>query len=139
MNEQEITARFNSKLSNAINNFSAKYNVPAAEIKIIITPQKQNENKESFLTYSVYSKQGKLCDAVFNDIVKLDMLEAAFITQKKIEKYIINTLIKFSIALVCDNICVFDIMIFFNANGGIKLALLKDKNILNYFTVDKLF
>lgn len=139
MNKQQIVPSFNKKLTASLNNFAAKFNVPSSEIRIVISPlSKQNQDAVSSFSYNVYGKQGLLCNAQFSDIVKLDILEAAFISQKKVEEYITDSLVKFGIAAVCD-IYVFDVMIFFNSEGGIKLALLKDKKILNYFTVDKLF
>jgi hypothetical protein len=137
MNKQDIVNHFNLKLKDAINALSVEFNTPSSEIKIIIEPENNLPNPAK-LKYLVYSKQGKLCDAEFEKIIHLSLIESLATNKKTIEEYIINSLVKFSIGAVCE-IYSFDIMIFLNSNGGIKIALLKDKNIINYFTVDKLF
>lgn len=135
ISKAEIAPRFNKKLSNAISRFAEKYNFAEADIRILISPREIEE--KTVLHYTVYNHQTKLCDARFDEIVQLDFIEGLAVNEKTVADYIINSLTKFGIGAVCD-IIAFDVMIFLKGQA-VMLALLKDKKIINYFTVDKLF
>lgn len=142
LSKQEIAPRFNKKLSNAINTYAQRYSLLNTDIRILISP-KENLQGQTVLLYTVYNKNNKLCDAKFDDIVKLDMLESLAVNENKVAEYIINSLVKFSIGAVCE-FWDLEVMIF-TQNEKIKLGLVKldkqlnQKKIINYFTVDKLF
>lgn len=134
MNKQDIVPRFQSKLSKAIVNFSEKFNISASDIKIIIRVA-ENENKQPYLLYYVFGKQSKVCDAKFNDIIKLDMLEGAFINKEKIEDFIINSFNKFSVGRGC---LITDIQVMiFMVNDIVYISLLDLWTIIKQKYKDK--
>lgn len=146
LSTSDIAPRFNAKLNNAITNFAQKFNLSNTDIRILIIPKK-NEERKAYLTYTVRGKGATLCNASFDEIVKLDTFEKFVVNEEKVSNYIINSLVKFSIGGGC-GIYNFIVMIYFDGKK-IKLALLKEGKIVthedengnpkDYFTVENLF
>lgn len=156
LNKKDIAPRFNEKLFRAIENFAKKFNEAPSAIRIIITPKHLPDPKgmiaeTAYLAYTVYAKNSKLCDAKFEEIVKLDTLEKWVVNEKVVSDYIIDSLTKFSIGASC-HIFKLELMIFC-VNNEIRICLLNDNKIVkqyyldaqgneiekDYFLIDKLF
>ena len=133
ISKSQIAPTFKQKLEKAIRNFALKYNVDNTELRILIQPKDDN------VEYHIIIKGVKVAKVAFNELVQLNMLEAALVNDKKVAEYIVNSLNKMSIGAVCS--CnELSVLIFMNKNEVIdKLALLKNNNILEYFTIENFF
>jgi hypothetical protein len=133
ISKNQIAPTFKEKLEKAIRKFALQYNVANTELRILIQPKDEN------VEYYIIIKGVKVAQVAFNELVQLNVLESALVNDKKVSEYIVNTLNKMSIGAVC-SYNVLSVLIFMNKNEVIeKLALLKNNNILNYFTIENFF
>jgi hypothetical protein len=133
INKSQIAPTFKEKLEKAIRKFAQKNNVANTDLRILIVPKDDN------IEYHIVIKGVSVSQVSFNELIQLNMLEAALVNDKKVAEYIINSLNKMSIGAVC-SYNELNVLIFMNKNETIeKLALLKNNQIINYFTIDNFF
>jgi hypothetical protein len=133
INKSQIAPTFKEKLEKAIRKFAQKNNVANTDLRILIVPKDDN------IEYHIVIKGVSVSQVSFNELIQLNMLEAALVNDKKVAEYIINSLNKMSIGAVC-SYNELNVLIFMNKNETIeKLALLKNNQIINYFSIDNFF
>jgi hypothetical protein len=133
ISKSQIAPTFKEKLEKAIRKFAQKNNVANTDLRILIVPKDDN------IEYHIVIKGVSVSQVSFNELIQLNMLEAALVNDKKVAEYIINSLNKMSIGAVC-SYNELNVLIFMNKNETIeKLALLKNNQIINYFTIDNFF
>jgi hypothetical protein len=133
ISKSQIAPTFKEKLEKAIRKFAQKNNVANTDLRILIVPKDDN------IEYHIVIKGVSVSQVSFNELIQLNMLEAALVNDKKVAEYIINSLNKMSIGAVC-SYNELNVLIFMNKNETIeKLALLKNNQIINYFSIDNFF
>lgn len=133
ISKSQIAPTFKEKLEKAIRKFAQKNNVANTDLRILIVPKDDN------IEYHIVIKGVSVSQVSFNELIQLNMLEAALVNDKKVAEYIINSLNQMSIGAVC-SYNELNVLIFMNKNETIeKLALLKNNQIINYFSIDNFF
>jgi len=87
----ENIKRIECKISNALLKFAAKYNLSLTEELYIRIIGRDDE----YPAYAVYKQGEKIADLNIGNIIELNMLEKAFVSEESVEESIYRSLDKF--------------------------------------------